>query len=85
MTKEDFDVFLLNFPDRNTQIKFRVYGIADAEIYNVKKQIIKLLKSNGYNNIETDFYVIIGSDPPSKITVNKIDSNIVMFELPPAE
>ena len=85
LTKEDFDVFLLNFPDRNTQIKFRVYGIADAEIYNVKKQIIKLLETNGYDNIETNFYLKIGFDPPSKITVNKIDSNTVMFELPPAE
>jgi hypothetical protein len=85
-TKEDFDFFVLNFPDKNTLIKFRVYGIADAEINNLKKQIIKILSSNGYNNIEPNFYINIGFDPPSKITINKvIDSNTVIFELPPAE
>lgn len=85
LTKKDFDIFLLNFPDRNTQIKFRIYAIADAEIFNVKKQIIKFLKSNGFNNIENNFYIRIGFDPPSVITVNKIDSTTVIFELPPAE
>ncbi|PJJ10303.1 hypothetical protein CLU83_3705 [Flavobacterium sp. 1] len=84
ITEQDFEIFKSNYPDKTIQINFRIYGMADAEIYNVKKQIITLLKSNGYNKIEEPFLVVIGVDPPSRITVNKT-SNGVIFEIPPAQ
>lgn len=83
ITKEDFEMFKSAFPDTTIQVNFRVYGMADAEIYHLKKQIIQLLKANGYNNIQEEFLVVIGQEPPNKITINPT-TNGVIFEIPPA-
>jgi hypothetical protein len=84
ITEQDFEMFKNNFPDKTIQINFRIYGMADAEIYNVKKQIITLLKSNGYNKIEEPFLVLIGVDPPNRITLNKTPNGVI-FEIPPSQ
>lgn len=84
ISEQDFERFKNNFPDKTIQINFRIYGMADAEIYNVKKQLITLLKSNGYNKIDEPFIVVIGVEPPNRITLNKT-SNGVIFEIPPSQ
>ena len=84
ITEQDFEIFKNNFPDKTIQVNFRIYGMADAEIYNVKKQIISLLKSNGYNKIEEAFLVVIGVEPPNRITINRT-SNGAIFEIPPSQ
>ncbi|HEY5511769.1 MAG TPA: hypothetical protein VIK10_12165 [Prolixibacteraceae bacterium] len=84
ITQQYIELVKANFPDKTIQINFRTYGMADAEIYNVKKQLINFLKLNGYNNIQEEFLVIIGVEPPSRITINKTGSNGIIFEIPPA-
>lgn len=84
ITEQDFEMFKNNFPDKTIQINFRIYGMADAEIYNVKKQLITLLKSNGYNKIDEPFLFLIGVDPPSIITLNKTQNGVI-FEIPPSQ
>jgi len=84
ITIKDIEMVIAYCPDKTCQIRFVTYGIADSEIYNVKKQLINLLKINGYNNIQQEFNVIIGVEPPSRITIVKTGSDVIIFEIPPA-
>jgi len=44
--------FFINFPDKNIHIGF-VGATGEGEIIKVKNQIIQVLESNGYHNIES--------------------------------
>lgn len=55
---------------KNTNIYFVAYGGSDTELNDVKNQFIRILKSYGFTNIESEFHMMIGSTPPANIMGN---------------
>jgi hypothetical protein len=47
-----FQPFFNTFPDKNTHVAIVFAGTPDGEILAVKKQIVDILRSNGYLNVE---------------------------------
>lgn len=85
VTEQFFQPFFDNFKDKNIKINFRVFGGADSEIYNVRDQIIKILNKRGYQNIDKDFMMKIGYEPPPQVMITPTIENGVIFEIPPAK
>jgi hypothetical protein len=75
-----------SYPDRNIRIYFRDYNGADAEMGNVKQQIIDILKHNGYKNI-TDGWLWRGGAiaEPEKITFNPGIDGSLTIDIPHAK
>jgi hypothetical protein len=73
------------FPDKTLSVEFVAFDGADAEVTSVRNQITRILRKNGYKNIEEKFHLKMGAILPEKIV---LDSNpgkhSISFAIPPA-
>lgn len=74
-------------PDKNKHIGF-VAPASDGEILNVKEQIVRILKKQGYNDIENtnEIRIMIGNDfPTDQISLIHNSQGGFSFYIPPAK
>lgn len=70
--------------NKNRKIIFTVYDGADAEITDVRNQIVTLFKNEGYNNIDPSFHLKVGFVPPDNISIDT-GNNFINVNIPPAK
>ena len=83
---EAVQFFLSNYPDKTIRVQF-VAPIQEGEIINVKNQIIKILISKGYSNIENIPGIRLLLDPTAPIDRIGLLNNTsggITFHIPPA-
>jgi hypothetical protein len=66
-TTSNVTSFFTAFPDKSTLIKINFDGPADAEMTGVKTQIIKVLRSSGYTNVQDQSATIEPKRMPKEI------------------
>jgi hypothetical protein len=77
-------VFYNTFPDKHTLIKVNFDGAPDAEMNNVKTQIIKVLKKSGYVNVSDHSETIQPKQMPKDIHYELQHDGSVVFWVPVA-
>jgi len=80
--QSNMTVFYNTFPDKNTLIKINFDGPADAEMNNVKMQIIKILKKSGYVNVQEQSATIEPQRMPKEIHYELQRDGSVVFWVP---
>lgn len=78
----NFIVFFNTFPDKSTRIRVNFDGPADAEMNNVKTQIIAVLKKSGYTNVEDKSSTIEPQRMPKEIHYELQHDGSVVFWVP---
>jgi hypothetical protein len=68
ITRIQLSDFEAKHPDKSVYIDFVNFGSADAEMNNVRAQIVKILTDDGYTNVHSIWRVIMGAEEPPSIT-----------------
>ena len=85
LQEHDIDSFFLQFPNKATRIKFTFYNSQDAEMQNVRNQVINILKEHGYGNIEDYISHRLGhSLPEGDISLELDKDSSVIFIIYPS-
>jgi len=83
-TQDNITEFLVAFTDKTTFIKIYYNADADAEMQNVRAQIVKVLKKSGYNNISDQSLTLHPMHVPKDIHYELQHDGSVIIWIPPA-
>lgn len=82
-SQSEMNEFIRQYPNRSTYIHFVNFGIADNEMEDIRSQIIGMLNSNGYYEIDKNWFVYNGYTEIKEVHFGVNGNTAVNFYIPP--
>lgn len=82
-SQSEMNEFIRQYPNRSTYIHFVNFGSADNEMEEVRSQIISMLNSNGYYEIDKNWFVYSGYTEIKEVHFGVNGNTAVNFYIPP--
>ena len=82
-SQSEMNEFIRQYPNRSTYIHFVNFGSADNEMEGVRSQIISMLNSNGYYEIDKNWFVYNGYTEVKEVHFGVNGNTAVNFYIPP--
>ncbi len=84
-SQSEMNEFIRQYPNRSTYIHFVNFGSADNEMEGVRSQIIGMLNSNGYYEIDKYWFVYNGYTEIKEVHFGVNGNTAVNFYIPPSK
>jgi hypothetical protein len=82
-SQSEMNEFIRQYPNRSTYIHFVNFGIADNEMEDIRSQIIGMLNSNGYYEIDKNWFIYNGYTEIKEVHFGVNGNTAVNFYIPP--
>lgn len=83
ITEESFGILFEKYPNKNTLLNVSFTTTADAEMVNVKYQIIKILQNKGYKRVSLKSNFIGLGEVPANIYLREVNDSTVEIMVSP--